>query len=128
MIFLGMALPASQKAPPKLPPSMSLFTGTRMRFSTAPSGSAMMSAALDALSETQSQALFAPDLREPQIPPSANARCAPASPPGMGRPRRAAQFIAATMRGPPTARVHSGRMMASPPDRAREPPPSGDTK
>ena len=38
------------------------------------------------------------------------------------RPVRASWFMRSTAAGPPTMRVHSGRMMASPPESSRTPP------
>ena len=114
---------------------MAAFIGRRIRASTAPSGSEMIeataSAALDSQLVAAFQPLLAAPLILPQIPPSAKAaNLVPVSPPGMCAPLepRAAAFIRCTAAGPPTAFTHSGRMIASPPDRASAPPPSGEKK
>ena len=114
---------------------MTAFIGRRIKFSTAPSGSEMIEETASAALEIQSVAVFHPDFAAPlilsQIPPSAKAaKRAPWSPPGMCAPLlpRAAAFMRWTAAGPPTAFTHSGRMMASPPDRASAPPPSGEKK
>ena len=66
-----------------------------------------------------------PPLAKRSTPPSANAALAELLScllTGRKRPFFACLFISAIADGPPIARVHSGRIIASPPDSASRPP------
>ena len=102
--------------------------GLVTRLVIAPRGSETMSATAVAVSLTHWVAEEKPDLIEPHTPPSAKAirpRREPVSP-TVARPAPREALTASSQVLPPRARSASGRMMPSPPDRARAPPPSGE--
>src|SRR5690606_9695921 len=114
-IFLGIPIAISRNAPaPGTAP-----TRLSTRDFNAPIGSLRTSVANLDFSLIQSiasppvfftQSTTPPPLYAPNTPPDLNAI-----------PMRARRFISATAAGPPTARVHSGRMIASPPESDRRP-------
>ena len=108
----------------------SSFAGEITRLVTAPIGSETMSATAEAVFFTQLIDEDTDPLKRSQMPPLAKAtwpRLVPVSP-TLARPLPREALTRSSQGLPPRARSESGRMIPSPPDRRREPPPSGEKK